>query len=216
MTNSKMVAFLGPIGTYSYKAVSQYFDGRDEHRYIPYATIAACFEALANSEVDFAVVPFSNSSNGPVKFTFKLLRESSPRPTIIGDTLVSVEHYVLASPAALHNIETHGESSIKVVYSHPQVWGQCVKYLNEHFDSAECVDCDSTAYAATLAAKNEFSVAIASLSAADDTDVAVYASRIQDIADNCTRFIVIQRSSAETVPTPLDRSVADEIATARL
>ncbi|KAK9324276.1 PheA Prephenate dehydratase [Lipomyces orientalis] len=213
MTNSKLIAYLGPPGTYSQRAVTQYFGKTPSghYEYVPLNTIADCFTAVQDGTAAYVVVPFSNSSNGPVKFTYDLLRTTEPRPSIIGETQVKVEHYILAAPATLQRIEQGGEDAVRTVYSHPQVWGQCTQYLTSHFSNAARISVDSTAYAATLAEKDENAVAIASIAAADVFHVEVYAAEVQDNQDNYTRFLVLERYVNGAERTELDQSVDMEL-----
>ncbi|KAK9239024.1 Prephenate dehydratase [Lipomyces kononenkoae] len=213
MTNSKLIAYLGPPGTYSYQAVTQYFGKTPagHYEYVPLNTIADCFTAVQDGTAAYVVVPFANSSNGPVKFTYDLLLKTSPRPSIVGDTNVKVVHYVLAAPATLQRIKQSGEDAVRTVYSHPQVWGQCTRYLAAHFPNAARTSVDSTAYAATLTASERNAVAIASIAAADIANVKVYAAEVQDNQDNYTRFLVMQRYVEGTERTELDLSVDREL-----
>ncbi|KAK9351865.1 Prephenate dehydratase [Lipomyces doorenjongii] len=213
MTNSKLIAYLGPPGTYSFQAVTQYFGKTPagHYEYVPLNTIADCFTAVQDGTVAYVVVPFANSSNGPVKFTYDLLLKTCPRPSIIGDTKVKVEHYVLAAPTTLQRIKQSGEDAVRTVYSHPQVWGQCTRYLASHFPNAARISVDSTAYAAALTANEGNAVAIASIAAADIANVEVYAADVQDNEDNYTRFLVMEQYVEGTERTELDRSVDREL-----
>ncbi|ODV96304.1 hypothetical protein PACTADRAFT_16446 [Pachysolen tannophilus NRRL Y-2460] len=73
------VVYLGPAGTYTYEAARQQFDVISEEEYEVIYTaspsIARCFEIINNKECDYAVIPFENSSNGQVVFTYDLFRD---------------------------------------------------------------------------------------------------------------------------------------------
>lgn len=146
-----------------------------------------------------------------MKFTYDLLREADPRPSVIGRTDVPVAHYVLASETTIRKIKDHGEQIVRRVYSHPQVWTQCTKYLFEHFVDAEKIDRDSTALAAQQAATEDNAIAIASSAAADVIDVEVYETNVQDVEGNYTRFLVLEPYVDGQKRTELDRWVAEEI-----
>lgn len=74
------VVFLGPVGTYTHQAVLQQFkqdDQADCAELIPLKTIPDCFSRVMEDEsVDYCVVPFENSTNGQVVFTYDLIRDN--------------------------------------------------------------------------------------------------------------------------------------------
>ncbi|KAK9462587.1 PheA Prephenate dehydratase [Lipomyces oligophaga] len=210
--SKKRIAFLGPSGTYSSQAVEQLFgESNENYEFVAEDTIKSCFSALTGGKVSTAVVPFANSSNGPVMLTYDLLKELSPRPAAIAQTDIAVNHYVVASSATLSRIEDLGESAIAEVYSHPQVWGQCTQYLSTHFLYARHVDVDSTARAAQLVVDRNDAVAICSIAATQVADVQVYASEIQDRKGNYTRFIAIRPYQAGAQRTSLDEWISKEL-----
>ncbi|KAK9447989.1 Prephenate dehydratase [Limtongia smithiae] len=243
MTSAKTIAFLGPRGTYSEQAVIQYF-GTDEevagrYAYVPTGSIDECFELLDAHKVDAAVVPYSNSTNGAVRLSHNQLR--TRRPRVIGTTAVPVAHYVLcrpdvfpALPSPPSSISTpspnssssspasaesgDSEDAVLRIYSHPQVWGQCNRYLATHFTRAKRVDVDSTAAAATMAQEDPRSVAIASVAALRVAPkLQVHAGNVQDAAGNATTFLVVERrdddvgvGNGEEDPE-LDKRVYEEV-----
>ncbi|KAK7207080.1 Prephenate dehydratase-domain-containing protein [Myxozyma melibiosi] len=215
MTASAFIGYLGPPGTYSQQAVTQHFgreqDSNGRYAFVPLQTIADCFVALKNGRVAFAVVPFSNSTNGAVNLTYDLLRTADPRPSVIARIDVPVAHCVLASPATIKQIDKQGESTIKRIYSHPQVWTQCTRYLSEHFVGAEQIDQNSTALAAQLASTEANTIAIASIAACDTATVDVYRPNIQDVEGNYTRFLVLEPYLDGQVPCELDKWVEEEL-----
>ncbi|KAK9480480.1 Prephenate dehydratase [Lipomyces japonicus] len=214
MTSAKLIAYLGPAGTYSHQAVLQHVGSPEDtvgrYEYVPYPTIADCFTAIETGAVSFAVVPFSNSTNGPVKFTYDLIRQSNPRPLVLADTKVAVNHYVLASRECIQQINRAGEQAIKVIYSHPQVWGQCKTWLANHFTTAKKIDTDSTALATQIVADRDDAIAIASKAALQVADVQVFKDKIQDSKDNFTRFLVIKRYEGED-KNDLDHEISKEV-----
>ncbi|KAK9455605.1 Prephenate dehydratase [Dipodascopsis uninucleata] len=215
MSKLTKIAYLGPPGTFSEQAVFQIYGKKDEeeeeYEYVPYSTISDCFYALHSGQVSIAVIPFSNSTNGPVSITFDLMRDTIPRPSVIKDTEVAVEHYVVGSEETLDQIEAEGESAVTKIFSHSQVWGQCTQYLSKHFVSSEKVSVDSTVFAAQEAAEQSNALAISSQMALNVVNVKVYASNIQDSSTNHTRFLAIQKSEDGSLKTELDLSIDREL-----
>lgn len=198
------IAYLGPPGTYTHQvrirhifplthqAAIQEF-GKSESSFIPQASIGACFDTLDSCTCDYAVVPFENSSNGQVVFTYDLLadwfvRNSPPSFNVVGEQFVSINHYLIGFEKDISKIET--------IYSHPQVWSQCSKFLREWESKngkAERIDTSSTSRAVELVKERESVcvAAIASVTASQQHNVPLQSERIQDFESNTTRFLIL-------------------------
>lgn len=159
---------------------------------IPQPSIGSCFDVLGAGSVDFAVVPFENSTNGQVVFTYDLLRDwfigenENLRPNfeVVGEQFVAIHHYLLSNAS--------DESSIKVIYSHPQVWGQVTRVLKDY---AKCtkVDVSSTAEAARMVSEDatNTTACISSKMSAQLRNLPVIRAEVEDTPDNTTRFLVL-------------------------
>lgn len=206
------VAFLGPRGTYThqvslstmptsqipltFQAVTQQF-GDDPLRttIFPQPSIAACFDSLHLKEVDFAVVPFENSTNGQVVFTYDLLRdwflsaqeENKPTFHIVAEQFVSIHHYLYSNAASLKDVSR--------LYSHPQVWGQVGNFLaRENFNGKVTrVDTSSTAVAAEMVFKDatNTSACISSRMSGSLYNLQIKQENVEDLSGNTTRFLVL-------------------------
>ncbi|NLB54836.1 MAG: prephenate dehydratase, partial [Lentisphaerae bacterium] len=77
------------------------------------------------------------------------------------------------------------------VYSHPNVFGQCRKWLNKELPHAELLSTSSTAKAVEVAANEPNSAAIASRAAEGYPGMNIVATDIQDTTGNTTRFLII-------------------------
>jgi chorismate mutase/prephenate dehydratase len=126
-------------------------------------------------------VPVENSTEGAIGRTLDLLLQSPLR--MCGEVLLAVHQCLLSQDDDL--------LKIKRVYSHPQSLGQCQDWLNTHLPHAERVSVASNAEAASLAAKEKHSAAIAGRQAAERFNIAVQAANIEDDPRNTTRFLVI-------------------------
>lgn len=186
------VAFLGPEGTYTHEAVIQQFGYSPDLSIFPQSSIGDCFNTLNAGNVEFAVVPFENSTNGQVVFTYDLLRDwfigdnAKSRPTfqVVGEQFVAIHHYLLSNATE--------KSQIHTIYSHPQVWGQVTKLLKSY---AKCtkVDVSSTAEAARIVCQDSTNTVacISSKMCAQLTNLPIIEAEIEDIPDNTTRFLVL-------------------------
>lgn len=173
------VAFLGPQGTFSEAAVIKRF-GQASHG-VPCASIDEVFRKVESAEANYGVVPVENSTEGAIGRTLDLLMQSPLR--LCGEVLLAVHQCLLAQDSDL--------AKIKRVYSHPQSLGQCQEWLNTHLPHAERISVASNAEAASLAAKEKHSAAIAGKQAAERFNIPVQAVNIEDDPRNTTRFLVI-------------------------
>lgn len=85
--------------------------------------------------------------------------------------------------------------SIKTLYSHPQAWGQCERFLQRYLPHARREDATSTARAAELVAADPEggSAAVSSEKVAAICGLDVLARDIQDRDDNITFFLLLAR-----------------------
>lgn len=173
------VAFLGPQGTFTEVAAFKRFG--HAHAGVSCASIDEVFRKVESGEVRYGVVPVENSTEGAIGRTLDLLLQSPLK--LCGEVLLAVHQCLLSQDKELANI--------KRVYSHPQSLGQCQDWLNAHMPHAERVSVASNAEAASLAAKEKHSAAIAGKQAAERFGVAVQAANIEDDPRNTTRFLVI-------------------------
>ena len=71
MKNIRQVGYLGPEGTFSHEAVLKIVD--KDTMIVPYDTIIHIFESLDNDEINEALVPIENSTEGSVLVTLDAL-----------------------------------------------------------------------------------------------------------------------------------------------
>lgn len=175
------VAFLGPLGTHSHEAGLRRFGPRFIAR--PCRTLREVFEALPG--VDAALVPVENSLEGPVTQTLDLLAQRTA--VLVREAFIFPIHNHLAV-----NPRVSGLNAVAVVYSHPQVLGQCEEWLHRNLPHADLVPMASTSEAARRAASERQAAAISSQVAADINKLRILARNIQDAAANATRFLLLK------------------------
>ena len=178
-----VVAYLGPPATFSHAAALAHF-GRGV-TVNPERTVAEVFEAVERDRAHYGVVPIENSLEGAVSATLDRFM----------DTTVQICAQVYL-PVELNLLGCGDLAGVQKIYSHPQPFGQCRRWLSEHLPAAECVEVSSTARAAELAAGEPGTAAIASSAAGESFGLSVLAPSIQDAAGNVTRFFVIGRKPA--------------------
>ncbi|KAK6866149.1 Prephenate dehydratase [Apiospora arundinis] len=105
---------------------------------------------------------------------------------------------------------------IERIYSHPQAFGQCTRFLSAYLKGVETIDVSSTSRAAELVRDDPTgtSAAISSAAAARllaSQGVEVLAYNIEDREDNTTRFFVLRSGTDRDAPGP-DEIPADGLA----
>ncbi|KAJ5541968.1 hypothetical protein N7535_004387 [Penicillium sp. DV-2018c] len=200
MTRLK-VAFLGPLASFSHQAAAGSFS-KSNADLLPHASFATAFAALQQKEVDYAVIPCENSTNGSVVQTLDLLADRENEYTdvkVCGEYYLTVHHCLLARKGLYPGGWAEYDGSITKLYTHPQAWGQCEKFLSKHFHGVERQDVSSTSKAAEIVSKDtaERSAAIASRFAAEYHGTDVLQENIEDRADNTTRFLILRNVLAE-------------------
>ena len=118
------VDFLGPKGSSSHLAARQYA-ARHFEQFIDSgcAKFADIFNQVETGQADYAVVPIENTSSGGINDVYDLLQHTSL--SIVGEMTITIDHCVLVSGTT--DLET-----IETVYSHPQPFQQCSKFLNRY------------------------------------------------------------------------------------
>jgi chorismate mutase/prephenate dehydratase len=187
------VAYLGPEGTFTHLAARHQFGGSSQA--LPQGTIQAVFQAVERARADYGVVPVENATEGAVESTLDAFLESPLR--ICAEILLPVDQALLLRPG----LDLGG---VRRVYSHPQALGQCRAWLEAHLPGADRIEAPSTTEAVRLAREDPEGAAVASELAAELFGLRVAETKIQDLAANATRFLVLGPKSAE--PTGRDRT----------
>ena len=187
-----IVAYLGPEGTFSHEAARKRFSSQTQ--FDAQRTIFDVFSAVECYRADYGCVPVENSTEGVVTSTLDRIFGSTLK--ICSEVYLPIHHHL----AGQGTLET-----IKKVYSHPQVLGQCRNFLHEHCHQAEIIESSSTAQAAkTALAEGAESAALCGKIALELTGLPTIMANVEDSAYNTTRFLVIGRQQPE--PTGNDKT----------
>ncbi|MBM5803199.1 MAG: prephenate dehydratase [Cyanobacteria bacterium K_DeepCast_35m_m2_155] len=180
------VAFLGPSGTYGEQAAQRLseLEGWSETALLPQQSIRAVVAALAGGHCDAAVVPVENSVEGGVTAALDALWEHADL-SVSRALVLPIRHALLGSGPL---------EGISEVLSHPQALAQCAQWLEAQLPNALQLPTSSTAEAARLVRGSRFRAAVASLEAAREHGLEVLAHPINDVAGNCTRFLLLRRA----------------------
>lgn len=174
------VAYLGPEGTYTQQAALKHFG--ESAVSMAMAAIDEVFREVEAGAVNYGVVPVENSTEGVVNHTLDSFIDSSMR--ICGEVVLRIHHHLLISSNTRRD-------KVSRVYSHPQSFAQCRKWLDAHYPQAERIPVASNAEAAKLVRTEWHSAAIAGDMAAKLYGLEKIAEKIEDRPDNSTRFLII-------------------------
>jgi prephenate dehydratase len=181
------VGYLGPAGTFSEEAL---LASAASDTVEPFAlpSIYETVMALRRGAVEWAIVPIENSLDGSISVTLDLIADEVAYVEIVGETLLRVRHSLIAAePLKLEQVDT--------VLTHPQVPGQCERFLREELPQARVLAADSTAEAVRVVVSDAVpgTAAIGTMLAAQIYDGTVIRESIEDRADNETRFAWLAR-----------------------
>jgi chorismate mutase/prephenate dehydratase len=173
------IAFLGPRGTFSEEAAVKRFGSAADG--LPCATIDDVFRSVESREAHYGVVPVENSTEGAVGRTLDLLLATPLKAC--GEVMLAVHQCLLYGGDDYRAVQR--------VYSHPQSFGQCQRWLAANLPAAERISASSNGEAARLAAQDPGAAALGPQRAGEAFGLRVAAADIEDDPRNTTRFLVI-------------------------
>lgn len=179
------MAFQGEAGAFSEAAAVQLLG--EEIVTVPRATFDATFRAIREGAADALLVPVENSLAGSVVRVYDLLLES--QLTISLETILPIEMNLIACPGA-------ALSDIRSVSSHPMALAQCEHFFNQH-PRIKRVPAEDTAGSVreAIVRGDKTHAAIAGKRAALHYRGEILAEKIQDNAENFTRFVLLHPST---------------------
>jgi len=185
------VAYLGPQTTFTHLAALAKFGSSVQ--YLPHRDILGIFRSVASGTADLGVVPVENSIDGGVSDTLDAFMGYTLQ--ICSELLMEVHHCLMAPSA---------ETVVERIYSKPQVFAQCGRWLAEHYPEADLISVASTARACEVVREETNAAAIAHSAAAATYGLVILHKNIEDIAHNVTRFVVLGKDSC--APTGRDKT----------
>lgn len=175
-------AYSGKRGAYAEQAIARYFDS--DAQSLAVDSFREIFQSVVDGKADYGMVPIENSLAGSVYENYDNLTQFED-VSIVGSVTLRIQHALLGVKGA--TVDT-----IKNIYSHPQGFSQCSKFLADK-KSWNHVDAVSTATAAKLVgeSKSVENAAIASAVNAKYYKLNVIKDGIEDDPRNYTRFVII-------------------------
>ena len=195
---SKRLAYFGPPGTNSEEAALAYAEREGGgFELVPMPTISAVALAVAAGDVEQGVVPIENSLEGAINETLDLLIHAEKPVFIRSETVLPIEHLLLARPGT-------PREEITVIKSIPVAIAQCREYIAREFPDAEIEAALSTAAAVEAVMERPGAAAIASRRSAELYGAEIIDSGIEDRKPNHTRFVAV--AAEDHAPTGDDRT----------
>lgn len=184
---AQAMSFQGAPGANSHRAAMEY---APECLPLPCYSFEDALEAVKRGSAGAAIIPIENSQHGRVADIHFLLPESGL--SIVGEHFLAIHHALMGLPEAGVTIET-----VRAAHSHPQALGQSRHFLRDR-GIVPMAYADTAGAAAFVKESGDPSLAaIAPAIAADLYDLKILADRVEDAANNTTRFVVL-------APQPLD------------
>lgn len=181
------IAFLGPEGSYSHLAAKQYSASNSDQMIVECScrTFADVLQLIEAGKVDYAVLPIENSYSGSISDVYCLLQRTNL--PVVKEITVPIEHCILASINSPLD-------QIKTIYSHPQPFQQCSKFLI-NFPQWKIEYCESTSVAMKKVAQlnHPTAAALGSRQGSVIYGLQVLKSDIANQQQNNTRFVVLSK-----------------------
>jgi prephenate dehydratase len=187
----RTVSFQGEKGAFSQVAVQQLLGPEVEVR--PCQRFEEVFRALADGDVDAAVVPIENTLHGSVHENYDHLVNFELQ--IHAETNVRISHTLIACPGVPFR-------KLRRVFSHPVALNQCVTFFREN-PQLERVPFYDTAGSVKMLMEEKpaDAAAIASAIAADLYGAKTLKRGIEDDPSNFTRFFLLKRPGSRQTRT---------------
>ncbi|MBD1381213.1 prephenate dehydratase [Metabacillus arenae] len=192
------VGYLGPKATFTHLAVKKFFQDNQVEQ-IPFSTIPSCMDAVANGDIDAAVVPTENALEGSVNLTIDYLVHDQPL-YIVGEVIAPIKQHLMVHPSKALCWE-----KIDRIYSHSHAIAQCHKFLHHSFPHVVHEYATSTGAAAKYISEHpeENIGVIANELAAKEYKLKIVKENIHDYDYNHTRFAILYPEKEADLP-PLD------------
>ena len=183
------VGYLGPQGTFSHLAASDYFGPTVDYENL--RALEGVFEEVARGHVDFGLVPIENSTGGAIIESLDSFTDYFGRLTICGEIRLAIKFSLLGKC---------DPDNVKVIYSKGEALAQCNQWLTERYPNAQRIPAQSTAASAEiayLANPSDGVVAVGSSKAAELYGLNTLFEGIEDCSNNITRFLILSKRETE-------------------
>ena len=183
------VAIQGIKGSFHDEVAQQYFGNHVE--ILPCDSFDQLVQSVVDGKCHQAVMAIENSIAGSILPNYALLDQYDL--SIVGEHFLSITHNLMA-------MSEQSILDIQEVHSHPMALLQCKQFFQAHPHIKLVESSDTAAVAKEISDNKQMAKgAIASQLAADLYGLQVMKESIQTIKNNVTRFVIIQKSVAQTI-----------------
>jgi len=185
--STKKIAIQGIQGSNHYLVATEYFGTHLDLKEC--LSFDALVDSLVSETCTLGVMALENTIAGSIIPNYALIDRNGLE--ICGEYYLNIHHHLMALPG-------QSITNIKEVCSHPMALLQCKEFFKQHKHIRLVEDAD-TAEVAQRISKNQLKgiAAIAPKVAAELFDLEVIEDDIQTIKNNATRFVILQKQTAE-------------------
>ncbi len=176
--------YLGPEETFSHRAASRMAKPGED--LVPCVSFRDVFRKTAGDPGSAAVVPFENTTQGPVTEVMDLLA-AFPTLTAVACNAIPVHQHLLTRDLT---------TPVQKILSKAEALAQCRATLNDIYPGIPLIAVASTAEAARLASEDATLAAIAGETTGHRYGLVVRRPDVQDIQGNTTRFFRLESRGA--------------------
>ncbi len=193
------IGYLGPRGSFSHVASQAHFGSSVTFEAV--TNIESVFDEVRRGHVDYGLVPIENSTGGGITETLDAFRDCRGEVVVYAEALITIRHNLLSNSAP---------EKIKRIYSKPEIFTQCRKWITSTYPMAELIPAASSSKAAETAFHEQQEdpesgiAAIGSALAGQVYGLNVLYEDIEDNPNNITRFLVISKQQA--LPSGQDKT----------
>ena len=184
---TKTFVYLGPQGSYTEIALDKFLMSLNltNPATMIKTSIIKVIEAVSQDKSLTGIVPIENSIEGIVRETVDNLLRASEDLFITCEKVIPISHCLIS--------KTDNINKIKKIVSHPQALAQCQHYINTKLSSDIIVEHASSTAAAvkSLTETADEIGAIGTEKSASIYGLHIVDKEINDIAENKTRFVMI-------------------------
>lgn len=178
--------YLGPEETFSHRAATRMAQPGEVPT--PCTSFREVFQRTAADPGSAAVVPFENTTQGPVTEVMDLLAQFPALEAVL----------CRAVPVHQHLLSRDLTTPLTKILSKAEALAQCRDTLNAAFPGIPLIPVSSTAEAARLAAADPTLAAIAGETTAQRYGLALRRTDVQDVQGNTTRFFRLETRASDS------------------
>lgn len=184
---SKEVAYLGPVGTYSHLVAQKRF-GRNS-TLIPQTTVHDICLYVSRKSSRYGLVPIENSSGGAIYETVDILMANKPKVHIEEEVTLNVKLALLGRK----------NEKIQKLYSHFAPLEHCDSWIRKTLPGIQKQVVTSTAVAALRAASETNGAALGNRKLASYYHLDILKYPVETDVPNITTFLVIRGNNRKTI-----------------